>query len=55
MVVRVSRGRFPLERLDEVERLGAESEAVLRDGLLGLSGLIAYHVGVDREQGSLIM
>ena len=52
-VVRISKGRFPLERRAEAERLLNDSEAALRDPLQGLSGLRRYHVGIDRELGFL--
>lgn len=50
-VVRVSKGQFPPERLDDAERLLNESEAALRGPLEELRGLIHYYVGIDRQLG----
>lgn len=53
MVVRISKGQFPVDRLAEAERLLAESERALDGPLRGLAGLLHYYVGIDREQGFL--
>ncbi len=53
MIVRISRGRFGLERVDEVERLLVASEDPLRDALQELPGLVRYYVGIDRDQGTV--
>ena len=50
-VVRISKGRFPLEALAELERLLEQSETQLRDPLQELKGLVHYYVGIDREHG----
>lgn len=52
-VVRISNGRFPVERSDDAERLVSESEAALRRPLEELHGLIHYYVGIDRKLGYL--
>jgi hypothetical protein len=52
-VVRVSKGRFNLASIEELQQLLAASEAALRDPLQGLNGLLHYYVGIDREQGFL--
>jgi hypothetical protein len=52
-VVRISRGTFDLSRLDEVEKLMADSEDALREPLEQLPGLLHYYVGIDRELGAV--
>jgi len=52
MLVRISRGRFELDRVDEVECLLAASGDALRDALLGLPGLVRNYVGIDRDAGT---
>ena len=53
MIVRISKGRFELERVDEVERLLAASEEALRAPLRELPGLVRYYVGIDRDVGAV--
>jgi hypothetical protein len=53
MIVRISKGRFDLERVDEVERLLAASEEALRAPLRELPGLLHYYVGIDRDAGTV--
>ena len=50
-VVRISKGRFPLEQLAAFERLLEDAEMTLREPLQELEGLIHYYVGIDREHG----
>jgi hypothetical protein len=52
-VVRISKGRFDLANLAEVERLFVESEGHLREPLEALDGLLDYYVAIDRELGYL--
>ena len=52
-VARISKGTFELARLDDAERVLAESEAALRGPLQELNGLLHYYVGIDRERGYL--
>jgi hypothetical protein len=52
-VVRISKGKFDLANLEEAERRLAESEVALRQPLEGLTGLVHYYVGIDRELGYL--
>lgn len=52
-VVRISRGTFDLSRLDEAEKLLADSEAALREPLEQLDGLLHYYVGIDRQRGAV--
>jgi hypothetical protein len=52
-VVRISKGSFPSEQLDEAEKLLTEGEIALREPLERLSGLLHYYVGIDRELGYL--
>lgn len=49
VVVRISRGRFDAARADEVAARLEESRASLEPAIRRLHGLIAYHVGLDRE------
>jgi hypothetical protein len=53
MVIRISKGQFPLEKAAEAERLLAESERALERPLRALSGLLHYFVAIDREKGFL--
>ena len=53
-VVRVSRGQFAPDRYQEVLELIRASEDALRPALESLRGLIYYHVGVDRETGTVV-
>jgi hypothetical protein len=53
MIVRISKGRFELDRVDEIERLMAASEEALRAPLGVLPGLVRYYVGIDRETGAV--
>jgi hypothetical protein len=52
-VVRISKGRFGVEKLAEIEQLLAAAEAALREPLQELKGLVHYYVGIDRELGYL--
>lgn len=52
-VVRISKGSFDAEHLEEVERLLADSERALRAALEALPGLLHYYVGIDRAAGQL--
>jgi hypothetical protein len=52
-VVRISKGSFDQADMDEAERLLIDSQAVLREPLQQLRGLVHYYVGIDREQGFL--
>jgi hypothetical protein len=53
VVVRISKGTFPPDRLDDAERALAASEAKLRDVLEQMPGLVHYYVGIDRDAGQL--
>ncbi len=53
MIVRISKGSFPPERGAEAEAALAASEAVLREAIEAMPGLVHYYVGVDRERGQL--
>lgn len=53
MVVRISKGKFPLDRLADAEKLLAHSEQALRAAITALDGLVHYYVGIDREKGFL--
>jgi hypothetical protein len=52
-VVRISKGRFDLERLAEAEPLLRDGEAALQEPIEALNGLLHYYVGIDRENGYL--
>jgi hypothetical protein len=52
MIVRISKGTFPLARLDEVEPLLADSESALRAALEAMPGLIHYFVRDRSSSGS---
>jgi hypothetical protein len=51
MIVRISMGRFELERVAEIERLMAAGEEAVRAPLPELPGLGRYYVGNDRDLG----
>lgn len=53
MIVRISKGTFPPDRLADAERALAASEAALRDALERMPGLIHYYVAIDRDAGQL--
>jgi hypothetical protein len=52
-VVRISKGRFDVADADAAQALLTASEAALREPLSGLTGLLHYYVGIDRDQGYL--
>src|SRR6516225_5445218 len=52
-VVRISKGRFSLRDAEVAEQLLTRSEAVLREPLSRLGGLLHYYVGIDRRTGYL--
>jgi hypothetical protein len=49
MIVRISRGTFPPDRLADAEHALAASEAALRDALEQMSGIVHYYVAIDRD------
>lgn len=53
VVVRISRGRFDAARVEEVAARLEESRASLEPAVRSLDGLIAYHVGIDRETSTM--
>ena len=53
MIVRISKGSFPLDRLADAEQALAASEAVLRSALERMPGLVHYYVAIDRDAGQL--
>lgn len=53
-VVRISRGHFARERLDEVRRLIASSATPLVPAIRPLRGLLYYHAGVDPGTSTVI-
>lgn len=53
MIVRISKGTFPPDRLDDAERALAASEYKLREALEQMPGFIHYYVGIDRDAGQL--
>lgn len=53
VIVRISKGKFALERADEIEQLLIQAEATLREPLQKMRGLVHYYVGIDREFGSV--
>jgi quinol monooxygenase YgiN len=53
MIVRISKGSFPPDRLGDAEDALTGSEAALRDALVAMPGLLHYYVAIDREQGQL--
>ena len=52
-VVRISKGRFAIEGIDQVEQVLRDSEEALREPLESLNGLVHYYAGIDREHGYL--
>lgn len=54
MIVRISKGSFAPDRLDDAEAALAASEAALRDALTAMPGLVHYYVGIDRENLQLV-
>jgi hypothetical protein len=53
-VVRISKGRFPPEKFDEVKRLIAESAIPLGPAIQKLEGLLYYHAGVDASTNTIV-
>ena len=53
MIVRISKGTFPLDRLSDAEHALAAGEAALRDALQQMPGLVRYYVAIDRDAGQL--
>jgi hypothetical protein len=53
MIVRISRGAFPLDRLVDAETALAASEVDLREALEQMAGLVHYYVAIDRSAGQL--
>jgi len=53
MVVRISKGSFHADRLEEAERALAASEAALRQAIESMPGLVHYYVAIDRAEGQL--
>jgi hypothetical protein len=53
MIVRISKGMFPHDRLSEAEHALAASEAALRNAIERMPGLIHYYVAIDRTAGQL--
>jgi hypothetical protein len=53
MIVRISKGSFPLDRLADAEAALAASEDALRDAITQMPGLVHYYVGIDRDAGQL--
>jgi hypothetical protein len=53
ITVRISKGSFRLENVEEIEHLLQKSEESLRQPLQALTGLLHYYVGIDRERGFL--
>jgi hypothetical protein len=53
MIIRISKGSFPPDRLDEARAALAASEAVLREVLTAMPGLVHYYVALDEEHGQL--
>ncbi len=53
MIVRISTGRFELDRVDEIGPLLAASEEALRAPLRELFGLVRHYVGIGRETGTV--
>jgi len=53
-VVRVSIGRFALEKYDEVKRLIAESAIPLGPAIQALEGLLYYHAGIEASTNTVV-
>jgi hypothetical protein len=54
MIVRISKGSFPPDRLAAAEQALAASEHALRTAIERMPGLIHYYVAIDRDSGQLI-
>lgn len=54
MVVRLSRGAFPPEKVAAVRAKLEESRATLEPALRQLRGLLHYYVGVDEQGGTMV-
>jgi len=50
-VVRISKSKFPDDKVADFERMLRDAEATLREPLEALHGLVHYYVGLDRELG----
>ena len=54
MIVRISKGTFPLDRLSDAERaLWPRARPRSRDALQQMPGLVRYYVAIDRDAGQL--
>jgi hypothetical protein len=53
MIVRISKGSFPLDRLAHAEAALAASEGPLRGAIEAMPGLKHYYVAIDRTVGQL--
>ena len=53
VIVRISKGTFPPDRLSDAEHALAASEAPLREALGQMPGLVHYYVAIDRDAGQL--
>ena len=53
MIVRISKGTFPADRLSDAEDALAASEAALRHALEQMPGLLHYYVAIDRAARQL--
>jgi len=54
MTVRISRGQFDPRHAAQVAAVLADGEAALREAIVGLSGLRAFHAAIDLEAGSVV-
>ena len=52
-VIRISIGKFDVDKAAIVENKLAESKARLETGIRGLKGNIAYYVGIDRTNNAM--
>ena len=52
-VVRISLGRFDAESFETIRHLLEESQSTLVPAIRRLSGCLAYHAGIDRENGAM--
>lgn len=52
-VVRISLGRFDPENFENIQRLLHDSQKTLIPAIRGLSGNLAYYVGIDRENAMM--
>ena len=50
MYVRITRGRFDPDRVEEVQSVTAEAANAIK----GLPGFVAYQGGLDRQAGTLV-